>query len=1258
MTRNLALLATFLASFLLSPAVSATDLGKVADSQGVASIRPKQANRWSAATQDFVLKPGDWLRTDARGANALKIRLTNGHLILGPGTLVEAIGESTFALLQGEMEAAPDKNSKFEIRNSKFEPLIVEKRTVVAVRDSDFGFRTSDLEPNWLLGFKGAVTTESMGSLLANVEGRNTPLTIGYHKVSVDIRDQIARTTIEESFVNHTKSRLEGVFYFPLPQDASIAGFGMWIGGELVEADVVEKQRAREIYETILRERRDPGLLEWTGGNLFKARVFPIEPRSEKRIKITYTRVLTARNGTVRYSYPLQSEMLRQNPLRELGINVRVHSALPIRAFACPTHNARISQTAHSAQAEFTAQEYTPERDFEVEFEVGENASPVVVIPHRRGEDGYFLALISPPAKRVTGPFPGAHPPQPTEHNVREVVPDGDPLRLLVLADTSGSMNETARANQDAFLGALLGSLGPDDEFRLAACDTELTWFGGDGPDEARDWLAKRPSLGWTDLDKSFDAIEKSETRNPKSEEKSRTHVVYVGDGVTTTGNADPVAFANRLREKFSDFGSRDSDFPVFHAIAPSSSFESVVLNAIASLGGGSVRRIQGTDTPGAVADQLLLEMSQPGLRDLEVEFEGITVARVYPERLPNVPDGAQQLILGRYLPGGGNPESRILVSGLRDGERVQFSAPFDLTDDVSGNSFIPRLWARMHLDHLLQQGRTPRVKEDVIALSEEFHIMTPYTSFLVLESDADRERFGVKRRFRMRDGERFFTDGRDAAKLDLLQQQMRVAGTWRLNLRRQMLRELGKMGRTLTVVPRQPAQPIHHAFAQIGHGGRDGYDEFRSRREDGKKRDLNFNTAETFDADAFGDASGDISVHAAIESELPGETTPHPDDVAEFEGDEERQLLEDLNDPEIYSPALTPAHIARTQRSAESASRPPAPSVTRAPAAKEAFFGGGGFLGNEKRLRANAPIANGGFGGGGGAVGQSFARVGHGGKAKDLGYHWHWSHLMQGMEALFPAVGGPAPSQPQRAPDHSWPAEAIQLADGLLRRENLTSLQILTRTETHDTRWETLANVRENLAMIGENRWLTRESGDLADTMLRWWIAEKERGALSQSFQLGRVRKPAGGDELGFAVGLPSEVLHSLADVYGAYEPKLEAAGEGRVRLTLSQNGTQFLSFVVDTQRNVVVRREQGGFVDEVKDFVEFGGVWWPTRVERRDKAGKLLTVTTRKLEPARPGGVRTRPWPSREDAILLRMPLPNLDACETSPGRWRRRV
>ena len=95
----------------------------------------------------------------------------------------------------------------------------------------------------------------------------------------------------------------------------------MWINGELIEADVVEKQRAREIYEEILRQKKDPGLLEWTGGNIFKARVFPIEARSEKRIKIVYTQVLPMRSNRYRYSYGLRSELLQKTPLRELSLN-------------------------------------------------------------------------------------------------------------------------------------------------------------------------------------------------------------------------------------------------------------------------------------------------------------------------------------------------------------------------------------------------------------------------------------------------------------------------------------------------------------------------------------------------------------------------------------------------------------------------------------------------------------------------------------------------------------------------------------------------------------------------------------------------------------------------------------------------------------------------------------------------------------------------------------------------------------------------
>ena len=253
---------------------------KVVDIQGLSSIRPKMGQRWTLTEIGFDLKAGDWVRTDSRGANALQLRLQNrASVILGPNALIEIIDGETIKIHHGEIEVAPSKRiTKVELPGNKKEAI--NSDTVFRVKEEKAEKLKN--EPRWLQGFKGTIVSESLGSLVANVDGRNLPLTMGHHKVTVDIRDQIARTVIDESFVNNTDSQLEGVFYFPLPQDASISGFAMWINGERVDADIVEKQRAREIYETILRERRDPGLLEWTGGSIFKARVLRIGNISPK----------------------------------------------------------------------------------------------------------------------------------------------------------------------------------------------------------------------------------------------------------------------------------------------------------------------------------------------------------------------------------------------------------------------------------------------------------------------------------------------------------------------------------------------------------------------------------------------------------------------------------------------------------------------------------------------------------------------------------------------------------------------------------------------------------------------------------------------------------------------------------------------------------------------------------------------------------------------------------------------------------------
>ena len=181
-----------------------------------------------------------------------------------------------------------------------------------------------------------------------------------------------------------------------------------------------------------------------------------------------------------------------------------------------------------------------------------------------------------------------------------------------------------------------------------------------------------------------------------------------------------------------------------WHAIAPTSSYEPLVMETIASLGGGSFHRVQGRNGPQAYPRQLWTEMLQPGLRNLHLEFSGVKVDKVYPARLPNLAAGTQQMVLGRYEPAKGPMQFQATVTGTQDGKPVRFNTNLALQPNASGNGWLPRLWARSRLDALLARPGVPAIQNEIIDLSYDYRILTPYTSFLVLESEADRALFNV----------------------------------------------------------------------------------------------------------------------------------------------------------------------------------------------------------------------------------------------------------------------------------------------------------------------------------------------------------------------------------------------------------------------------------------------------------------------------------------------------------------------------------
>src|SRR5262249_17385458 len=141
-----------------------------------------------------------------------------------------------------------------------------------------------------------------------------------YH-VDVHIEDGFARTTIDQTYFNHTSWRLEGTFFFPLPPDASLSRLAMYVEGKLMEGGMAERTYARHVFEKIVRTQKDPALLEWVDGSTFKMRVFPLEARQEKRIILSYTQRLDSLYGDSKYRFPSGHSL---NAVRDWSFHARV----------------------------------------------------------------------------------------------------------------------------------------------------------------------------------------------------------------------------------------------------------------------------------------------------------------------------------------------------------------------------------------------------------------------------------------------------------------------------------------------------------------------------------------------------------------------------------------------------------------------------------------------------------------------------------------------------------------------------------------------------------------------------------------------------------------------------------------------------------------------------------------------------------------------------------------------------------------------
>jgi Ca-activated chloride channel family protein len=562
------------------------------------------------------------------------------------------------------------------------------------------------------------------GLLIAD-GGLGGALQIKSHDVHVTINNGIAVTTVDQVFLNKEDRQVEALYTFPVPRGASVANFSMWINGKEMVGEVVEKKRAREIYDSYKAKRRDPGLLEQTDYRTFEMRIFPIAPRAEQHVQVTYYQELNFDHDWATYVYPLASSTRPGVDSRAQGkfaINVDVKSEIPIVAMESPSHAkdfAVAKQTDSYFQASLETREGSLNKDVVLNYHVSRPHTGIDVIASKeKGQDGYFALTLTA----------GEELPQ------KEAQMD-----YVFVLDISGSMADDGKLDLSRkSLGAFIKSLGAKDRFEVMTFNVQPTTAFGKlreaddaAKKEAENFLATQIAKGGTILNPAMTTAYKYAADRP-------LNVIILSDGMTEQTERQQLADLIRQRPK---------DSRVF-CIGVGNDVNRGLLEQLADDSGGLAAFISRDDNFEQQASAFRRKLMRPVATNLKIEFAGADVYDIEPQQLPNLYYGAPVRVYGRYKNGGDvkvNLAATVLDHPIKD------SLAVELPKEEGGNPEIERMWAWHKVDRLLKQadasGSRTSVIDEIVRLGEGYSIATEYTSFIVLENDLEFQRWHIDRK-------------------------------------------------------------------------------------------------------------------------------------------------------------------------------------------------------------------------------------------------------------------------------------------------------------------------------------------------------------------------------------------------------------------------------------------------------------------------------------------------------------------------------
>jgi Ca-activated chloride channel homolog len=576
--------------------------------------------------------------------------------------------------------------------------------------------------PRWspaLILVLGVTGPAPAAGLLIPADPNTPPLAMLNHKVSVTVDEQVAVTRVEQTFRNATDRALEATYVFPVPRGASVNRFTLWVDGKETKGELVEADKARQVYTDVVRRLQDPGLLEYVGNDLLRVRVFPVPARGDQKVALSYTSVAAADSGLAEYVYPLKTDGKAATTLQEFSLHVTLKSRHKLQNIYSPTHAVAVKHAGGGeAHIDFERNQAALDKDFQLYYTLGDTDVGLTALTYRpvKGEDGYFLLLVSPRAELA---------------KTQQV-----PRDMVFVLDTSGSMVGPKMEQARKALRFCLDNLTDKDRFAVMNFATTvnkyaegLTAVGPEQVGRAKQWVDALQATGGTAIDAALSAA-----LEVRSADLSRSFtVVFFTDGQPTVGEVHPenilknVAAKNTSNTRIFTFGVGDD-------------VNAALLDRLADGTRAVSTYVRPEEDIEVKVSGLYAKISYPVLTDLRLTAsKGVTLSDMYPNRLPDLFHGGQVVVLGRYR---GEGHWALTLSGKIGAAEREFVYEANFPGKTGeGKAFVADLWARRKVGYLLEQirsnGEQKELVDEVVRLAKKHGITTPYTSYLVVPDAA-----------------------------------------------------------------------------------------------------------------------------------------------------------------------------------------------------------------------------------------------------------------------------------------------------------------------------------------------------------------------------------------------------------------------------------------------------------------------------------------------------------------------------------------